>query len=255
MHYNTIQAEMVHIKGLDDEEIEAYLARPLGPGPFPAMVVLHPTPGWDEGIKEIARSFAVHGYIAISPHLHHREGGPEVSPEEAAAVAKDAGGVPDARYIGDVRGAIRYLETYPSWNHKVGSIGYCSGGRQSYIFAASEMIDAAVVCYGGNINQTPERTTPNTPVPPIDMTENISCPILWFSGADDKNPSPADAMEIEATLKKYDKQCEFVVYEGAGHAFFATHRTAYRPQAAVDGWSRIWKFLENNLVSAPGVYR
>ena len=53
--YQGLLAETVTITGYRDDEIGAYLARPLGPGPFPAVLVIHHAPGWDGGSKEIAR--------------------------------------------------------------------------------------------------------------------------------------------------------------------------------------------------------
>lgn len=247
MEYDAIQAETVRVIGHEGDEIPAYVARPLGPGPYSAMVVLHHAPGWDEGTKEKVRTFATHGYIALAPHLHYRDGGPDSSPDDAAAATRAAGGVPDVRCLGDVEGSIRYITSIQGWNRKIGSIGYCAGGRQTYIVAANLKIGAAVVCYGGGIVRKPERLSLNSPIAPIDMTEDISCPVLWLSGSEDKNPSPQEAIEVEETLKKYGKQSEFVIYDDAGHSFFDVDKSAYRQPAATDGWSRIWKFLAANL--------
>jgi hypothetical protein len=110
------------------DQIDAYLARPTGPGPHPGVVIIHHMPGWDEATKEIARKFAHHGYVAISPNLHFREG--KGTSEENSASIRAAGGMPDERTMGDVEGAISYLRTLPYLSGKVGIIGYCSGGRQ-----------------------------------------------------------------------------------------------------------------------------
>ena len=55
--------------------------------------------------------------------------------------------------------------------------------------------------------------------------------------------------ELEEALTKAGKVFEFHSYEGAGHAFFATNRPSYRPEAANDGWERIWEFFGRNLAS------
>ncbi len=106
--YDAILAETVRIAGHEGTEIAAYLARPLSPGPLPGVLVIHHMPGWDESTKEITRTFAVHGYSAICPHLHYREG-PDASPDDAAAAARASGGVPDERFLGDADGSIRAL--------------------------------------------------------------------------------------------------------------------------------------------------
>ena len=71
-----IKAETITLSGHGGDEIEAYLAQPLGDGPYGGVVVIHHMPGYDRSSKEIARRFASdEGYIAVMPHLYSREGG------------------------------------------------------------------------------------------------------------------------------------------------------------------------------------
>src|SRR5260370_9826892 len=105
--YDGLMAEPVRISGHGGDEIAAYLARPLGPGPYPGVIVIHHMPGWDAGTKEITRRFATRGYVAICPHLHYREG-PDASPDDAAAAARPAGGVPAEHVLAAAAGAIRH---------------------------------------------------------------------------------------------------------------------------------------------------
>ena len=103
--YEGLLAETVHIRGHNGDDVESYLARPLGAGPYGGVVVIHHMPGWDEGTKEIARTFAAQGYATIAPNLHYCAA-PEASADDASAAVRAAGGVPDAQCIGDVEGAI-----------------------------------------------------------------------------------------------------------------------------------------------------
>ncbi|MQA85005.1 MAG: prolyl oligopeptidase family serine peptidase [Streptosporangiales bacterium] len=241
-------AETINIRGHADDEISAYLARPLGPGPYPGVVVIHHMPGWDAATKEITRTFAVHGYTAICPNLHHREG-PDASPDDAAAAARAAGGVPDDRCLGDVAGGAAYVRSLPYSNGKVGVIGYCSGGRQTYLVACNLPVDAAVDCYGGRVVASEEDLSPRQPVAPIDMTGNLGCPLLGLFGTDDQNPSPEHVARTEEELKKHGKTYEFHSYDDAGHAFFATDRQSYRVHAALDGWQKIWAWFDKYLAT------
>lgn len=86
------------------------------------------------------------------------------------------------------------------------------------------------------------------PVAPIDYTKDLSCPLLGIFGADDHSPTPDQVAQHEAELKKHGKVYEFHMYDGAGHGFFYHDRAAYRQQQAVDGWQKIWAFLEKHLV-------
>ena len=74
----------VTIPGANGDLIHAYLARPLGPGPYPGMVVVHHMPGWDEWYREATRRYAHHGYVALSPNLYERAG--HGTPEDVTAV-------------------------------------------------------------------------------------------------------------------------------------------------------------------------
>jgi carboxymethylenebutenolidase len=244
---DAIIAETVMIGGNDGHTIEAYSARPVEPGrQVGGVVVIHHMPGYDEGTKEIARTFAVHGYNAVVPNLYHREA-PDASPDDAAAVARAAGGVPDDRLVGDVAGGMTYLKGLPTANGKVGVIGYCSGGRQSFLAAVSLPLDAAVDCYGAFVVGTPPEGMPLKVGPLVDRTPELNCPLLGLFGADDKYPSPEQVAELEAALKAAGKTYEFHIYEGAGHAFFSVNRPAYRPEAATDGWEKIFAFYGKYL--------
>src|SRR5580700_3365227 len=127
-----IHAETVAITADGGDEIEAYLAQPLGDGRHGGVVVIHHMPGYDRSTKEITRRFAADmGYIALMPNLYHREA-PGASPDDAAAAARALGGVPDDRLVGDVEGAMNHIKSMPGANGKVACIGHCSGGRQSF---------------------------------------------------------------------------------------------------------------------------
>ncbi|HEX4906254.1 MAG TPA: dienelactone hydrolase family protein, partial [Acidimicrobiales bacterium] len=96
-------AETITMTGHGGDEIEAYLARPLDGDAQPSVVVIHHMPGYDRSMKEIARTFAVYGYATLMPNLHHRYA-PGAKAGDAAAAARDAGGVPDEQLLGDVQG-------------------------------------------------------------------------------------------------------------------------------------------------------
>jgi carboxymethylenebutenolidase len=247
MSSDAITAESITIPGHGGDEIEAYSARPLDPGNLVGgVVVIHHMPGYDPQTKEIARTFAVNGYNAVVPNLYSREA-PGASPDDAAAIARAAGGVPDERLVGDVAGATSFLKALPTANGKVGTIGYCSGGRQSFLAAISLPLDAAVDCYGAFVVGNPPEGMPLKVGPLVDRTPQLSCPLLGLFGADDQYPSQAQVAELEEALKAAGKAYEFHSYPDAGHAFFAVNRPSYRPEAANDGWQKIFAFYGKYL--------
>ena len=187
-------------------------------------------------------------YAALVPNLYHRDA-PGASPDDAAATARAKGGVPDERLVGDVAGAAAYLRAMDGANGKVGVIGYCSGGRQSFLAACSLQLDAAVDCYGAFIINPPPDGMPLKVQPIINLAKDLSCPLLGLFGADDQYPSPAETAELAKELTALDKPHEFHTYPDAGHAFFAVNRPSYRVEAANDGWQRIWDFYGRYLAS------
>jgi carboxymethylenebutenolidase len=243
-----LTAGNVSLTGHEGASLNAYLARPAGDGPFPGVLVIHHLPGWDSSTKEITRTFAAHGYNAICPNLYAREG-IETDPDDAAAAARSKGGVPDEQFLGDANAAIEALRALPTSNGKVGVIGYCSGGRQSFLTAVSLPVDAAVDCYGAFVTGVVPDGFPLKVVPLVDKTPDLGCPLLGLFGADDQFPNPEHVAELEEALKAAGKTYEFHSYEGAGHAFFSTNRTAFRPEAALDGWDRIFAWYGTYLTA------
>ncbi len=91
--YEGIVAETVGLPGQGGDTIRGYLARPLGPGPFPGVVLIHNILGYSDWYHEATRTFAHHGYVALCPNLYHRRG--DGVPEDVAAQARASGGLAD----------------------------------------------------------------------------------------------------------------------------------------------------------------
>jgi carboxymethylenebutenolidase len=246
MATDAITAETVMIPGHNGDTIEAYAATCQDEAPRGGVVVIHHMPGYDRESKEITRRFAADlGYNAICPNLFWREA-PGAEPSDAAATARAAGGTPDDQLVGDVEGAMGWLKSLPNANGKVASIGYCSGGRQSWLANGRLPLDAAVVCYGAFIvGETPEGLPPRENLG--NLAGSMSGAVLGLFGNDDVYPTPEQVDELERLLKEAGKPYDFHRYDGAGHAFFSVDRTAYRPEAAVDGWEKIRTFYAANL--------
>ncbi len=241
--YEGMLAETITIHGANGDLISAYSARPLGPGPFPGVVLVHHMPGWDEWYRETTRKFAHHGYAAVSPNLYYRAG--HGAPDDVAAKVRAAGGVPDNQAVGDIAGARDYLRAQPFSNGKVAVFGTCSGGRHAYLAACrAPGFDAVLDLWGGRVVMAPGELTPNQPVSPLEYTKDLSCPILGLFGEDDKGPTPEQVAQHEQELKRLGKTYEFHMYPNAGHGFFYYDRPAYRPEQAVDGWKKVFAFLE-----------
>jgi carboxymethylenebutenolidase len=249
--YDAVLSETVTITGHEGDAIEAYSARPLTPGPVGGVVVIHHLPGYDRQTKEFARSLAVGGFNAVMPNLYSRQA-PGADPDDAVAAARSQGAIPipDERVVAEVEGAIAYLKGLPNANGKIGVIGHCSGGRQSFLAAVSLPLDAAVDCYGGFVVGEPPAGHPLAGWQPIvTRTPSLSCPLLGLFGKEDKFPSPEHVAELEQALREAGKTYEFHSYDDANHGFMQVDSARYHPQSAVDAWGKILDWFGRYLAA------
>ncbi len=248
MNYQGQIAETITTRGARGQVIESYYARPVGPGPFPGIVLIHYGPGLDEWNREFARKFAHNGYATIAPNLYHRFYG--ATPEAQGEAARAAGWPSDDQALADIAGAADFLRAQPSSNGKLGVIGCCAGGRYTFLAASRLPFDAAVDCWGGSVIAGGADLTASRPVAPIDYAAGLSCPILGLFGNEDANPDQEQVNRTEEVLKQHGKTYEFHRYDGAGHGFMIHIRPSYRQEQTLDAWQHIRRFFGAHLQSA-----
>ncbi|MBI2864041.1 MAG: dienelactone hydrolase family protein [Chloroflexi bacterium] len=225
--------------------VDGYLARPLGPGPYPGVIVIHEAFGLLDHTKSLARRFAARGYVTIAPDLFSRGAAPD--PSRLPDVMDKMRGLLDAQAVADLEGAVVALRAVANCSGKIGCIGHCSGGRHTLLFACNtQNLSAAVDCYGGRV--VTDELTRAQPKAVVDMVANLGCPLLGLFGASDTNPSPEHVAQLERELRKHNKTYEFKTYPAdTGHGFFAEYRPSYRQESAVDAWQRIFDFFGKHL--------
>jgi len=210
-----------------------HLARPMGDGPFPAVVVIQEYWGLDAHIKDLTERFAREGFVALAPDLYHGQVATE--PDDARKLVMALNMQIALREIG---GAIGYLGDLPEVEPKsVGVIGFCMGGRLTLNAAATgdERIGAAAAFYGGGVQPTPE------------FVAGIKTPVLAIYGEDDAGIPPELYNGLEAEMDRQEKTFEMVIYPGAGHAFMNDTRPAYNANAAADAWTRAVQWFHTYL--------
>lgn len=215
------------------DNVSAFLVKPDGPGPFPAVMVLHEWWGLDAWIKDQARALAKEGYAALAVDLYR--GKVTTSQEEAHQLMM---GTPIDRQTRDMKAAFAYLAGRKDVvKSRIASLGFCMGGRNSFTMAVEEPTLAAAIIYYG--------------APPTDPASiaKIRAPMLGNFGGDDEGPSPTQAKEFEAAAKKAGKTFDLKVYAGAPHAFANPNNPwkGYRKDAANDAWTRTTGFLRHYL--------
>jgi len=216
-----------------EETASGFLATPAGPGPHGAVVVIQEWWGLNDWIKDQARALAKEGYVALAPDLYR--GKVTDDPNEAHQLMM---GAPPDRVLRDLKAAVAYLRGRPGVDKaRIGTIGWCFGGRYSLALATEDPALAAVVAYYG--------------APPTDPTaiEKIAAPVLGNFGGEDKGPSPDQVRAFEAAMKEAGKSVDIKIYEGAGHAFANVNNpwSGYREAAAGDAWARSTAFFAKHL--------
>src|SRR5690349_577741 len=206
------QTQTIEVGGMP-----AYVARPAGDAPSPAVLVIQEAFGLNEHIKDVTRRVAGEGYVALAPDLYWRGGkGRAVRYDQLPEAIALMQSLKDEEIVSDLGSAIAYLEKQAFVRaDRIGITGFCMGGRISYLAACElpDKIRAAVPFYGGGI--------------PVDKTAKLRSPVLAFFGEKDAF-IPLESVEaLKTEAKKHGKQVEVVVYPGADHGFFCNERASY----------------------------
>ena len=226
-----------------DGELPAYRAMPARAGRHPILLVLQEVFGVDEYLQDVCRRAAHEGFLAIAPELYARQG----KPGEAASrddLFKIVLSVSDAQVLADLDACVEWAQQTGEGNSaRLGVTGFCWGGRIVWLYAAhSPRLTAGVAWYGRLAGET----DPTHPQHPIDVVDALRAPALGLYGAEDLS-IPLDTVEqMKAKLAAAKSASEFVVYDGAPHAFHADYRPSYQPGPAADGWSRMLAWLRRH---------
>lgn len=228
------------------QTMEGYLTQPEAEGRHPAVVVIQEVWGVNSHIQSVTDRLPSKGYVGLAPAMFHREGPMTLGLHEEmnTAIAR-MGHCTDANIVADVRAAVDYLKTQTFVRaDRIGIVGFCFGGRVTYLAACNiSDLKAAVVYYGGRILQPLGGEGPS----PLEQSAKISAPVLGLFGEEDANPTPADVVKIEAELKKHNKTYEFHMYPGCGHGFQCDARASYRAEAARDAWGKTIAWFDKYL--------
>ncbi len=225
---------------IDNSLMNLYISHPDGAGPFPAVVLIQHQGGVDKFMEEMTEKIAAAGYFGITPDLYHRDT-PDCQDDGPTRRSR----LRDVTVIKDVNATVDFLNAHKLVDAaRLGIVGFCMGGRVSYLMTAADpSFGAAVVYYGGNI----AKAWGDGPSP-LDRTAEIHCPIQSHSGEEDKNPSPEDMRKIDVELTKHGKVREIYSYAGTGHGFMDRHGKNYRAHADQASWPRTLDFFRRYLI-------
>ena len=231
---------------VEGQNMEGYLTQPEGDGRHPAVIVIQEIWGVNSHIQSVADRLPSQGYVGLAPAMFHREGPMTIGLHEEMQTAFGwMRNCTDAGILADVRAAVEFLKSQPFVQpDRIGIVGFCFGGRVTYLSACNiPDIKAASCFYGGAILNPLGGDGPS----PLEQTANMTAPILGLFGEEDQNPTPEHVSQIEAELDRHGKAHEFHMYPGCGHGFHCDARGSYRAEAAQDAWGKTIAWFDQHL--------
>lgn len=207
------------------------------------VVVVQEAFGVNEHMEDVTRRIAGLGYHAVAPHFFHRTGSAVIPYGQFQQVMEHFAGLDDDKILSDVDAAVAHLVSSGLPAARVGIVGYCFGGRVTFLAAARRSLGAAVGFYGGGIVSG---RVPQFPAL-VDEAVSLQTPWLGLFGDDDQSIPVDDVERLREALKSAPVEAEVVRYAGAGHGFFRDVSDDYRPEAAADAWQRLQDWFDRQL--------
>jgi carboxymethylenebutenolidase len=222
----------------NDGVMPAHWILPEGDGPFPGVIVLMEAFGLVSHIEDVAERLAGEGYAALAPDVYYRSlPDNKVGYDELPKAIELMQKVEDGAFIKDMESAIQFMEESGEVKEGLGVIGFCMGGRLTFLTACElpEKIAAAAPFYGGGI--------PNH----LAQAGNISSPMLLFFADKDGFIPLEQVTAVDEKLKELGKEYRIQRYAEADHGFFCDNRASFHGPSAADAWQQLKGFLATNI--------
>jgi carboxymethylenebutenolidase len=228
----SISHERLTLRAADGNELAAFLATPDEPGAT-GIVLLPDVRGLYHFYEELALRFAERGYAAIAIDYFGRTAG-SATRDDAFEYGPHVDQATDDGVQADTRAAVERLRGLGG--SAVFTVGFCFGGRASWVAAASgHGLAGAIGFYG---SPTRQRGGPSV----VERVEAIECPILALQAGDDQGITAEDNAIFERALTDAGVEHEIVVYDGAPHSFFDRKQEEFA-DASDDAWRRALAFV------------
>jgi carboxymethylenebutenolidase len=211
-------------------QLEGYMARPEGDGPFPGIVIIHELFGLNENMKDISRRFAAQGYVALAVDLF-------AGRNRAVCMFRVmAGALLNPLHNGgihDLKAALTLLSEQPGVDaSRLGAVGYCLGGSFAIAWACTDdRLQAIAPYYAANPR-------------PLKAVARL-CPVV--GSYPDKDFTTSAGQKLDVELDRYHVPHDIKIYSGAKHSFFNDTIGNYDEPAAQDSWGRVLAFFEEHL--------
>ena len=213
-------------------QMRGYLVQPAGPGPFPAVLVIHENRGLNPYIEDVARRVAVDGFLALAPDGLFPAGGYPGNDDDGRTLQA---GLDQGKLRTDMLNGARFLKAHRLSTGKLGVTGFCWGGSTTNFLAAALGADmqAGVPYYGA--------ATETASVP------KIKAPLLiQYAESDERINAMWPA--FESALKAAGVKYQAHIYPGTQHGFHNNSTPRYNEPAAKLSWERTIAFFKTHLV-------
>lgn len=218
--------------------LPAYRAQPVGRSGLPVVLVISEIFGVHAHIADVVRRLAHLGYLAIAPALFVRQGDAGAYTDIPRLMTEVVRQVPDAQVTADLDATVAWAATQGGDLSRLGAIGFCWGGRQTWLYAAHSPLLRVGVAWYGRLEGPVSALQPRHPV---DIAGALQAPVLALYGGADEGIPLDSVQRMRAALAQGSaaaRRSAFVMYPDAPHAFHADYRPGYRAEAAQDGWAR-----------------
>ncbi len=218
---------------VSDGHLPTYVAQPVGPGPFPIILVIEEIFGVHEYIKDVCRRFAKLGYMALAPELYARLDDLSKMTDIDEIIQKVILKAPDDQMLRDLDAAAAWAAIHGGNPDKLGVTGFCRGGRDTWLYAEhNPQLKAAVAWYG----PVSGHTSDIQPKTPLMLAADLRCPLLGLYGGKDTGISLDDVNKAAGLARAAGQDVKIEVFPDAGHGFHADYRASYNKAAAEKGW-------------------
>jgi carboxymethylenebutenolidase len=225
----------VVLEASDGNRVAAFLAVPDAPAET-GVVILPDVRGLYRFYEELALRFAERGYAAVAFDYFGRTAGAEKRGDEFEYRQHVDAVTPEQIQL-DVRAAVEHVRALGV--RSVFTVGFCMGGRHSWLAAASGHGLAGAVGFYGRPGSRDGKPGPEQ------LAARIEAPVLALQAGADQNILPEHNEAFERALADAGVEHELVVYEGAPHSFFDRKQEEFAA-ASDDAWQRTLDFVDRH---------
>lgn len=214
-----------------DGDVLVYRADPAGPGPHPAVVMIHEFWGLREDVAAKADALAEHGYVVVAPDTFRG-----VSVDGVPAAIWNVVSTPSERVDADLRAVVNALIDDPAVDaDRIVVMGFCYGGGAALRYSLTDPRLAGTGVFYGRLIDDPGRLS------------TLPGPLLGVFGADDRSISRAQVEAFEAALGQAGVPHEVHLYDGVGHAFVGGMDEIRAGGPAGDAWDTFVAWLARTV--------